>query len=137
EIERALMSGSADMCSVWEPYATMLEGRGARRVLRYSELSEHVCCAAAAGNHLGDRALSKLSKSYAAAMRAFRSDRDSCYAPYAALAGLESSTVRHVEAEYSYPAEMSGDSVANQLRAAGLRFPSPSSFGDALFHGSA
>ena len=135
EIERALMSGSADVCSIWEPYATMLEARGARRVLRYSQFSEHVCCAAAAGNHLGDRALSKLSKSYAAAMRAFRDDGDSCYAPYAALTGLESSTVRRVKAEYSYPAEMSGDSVANQLRAAGLSLPSPSSFGDALFHG--
>jgi predicted transcriptional regulator len=137
EIEQALMSGSADVCSIWEPYATMLEARGARRILRYSQLPEHVCCAAAAGNHLGDRALSKLSKSYAAAMRTFRSDRDSCYAPYAALTGLESSTVRRVEAEYSYPAEMSGDSVANQLRAAGLSLPSPSSFGDALFHSSA
>lgn len=136
EIERALLSGSADVGSIWEPYATMLEARGAKRILRYSELSEHVCCAAAAGNHLGDRLLSKLSKSYAAAMGAFRSDRESCYPAYAALTGLESSAVRRVEAEYSYQAEFSSSSVAVQLKAAGLSFPSPSSFGDALFHDS-
>ena len=137
EIERTLLSGSADVCSIWEPYATMLEARGARRVLRYSELPEHVCCAAAAGNHLGDRLLSKLSRRYSAAMSAFRSDRESCYAAYAALSGLESSTVRRVEGEYSYPVEMSSGSVAAQLRAAGLSFPSPSSFADALFRDSA
>jgi len=137
EIEAALMSGAADVCSIWEPYATMLESRGARRILRYSELSQHVCCAAAAGNHLGDRVLSKLSRSYAAAMDAFRRDRGSYTAAYAALSGLEASTVRHVEAEYSYPLELSVGSVVNQLRAAGLSMPSPSSFGDALFHDSA
>ena len=135
EIERALMSGSADMCSVWEPYATILERRGARRVLRYSDLSEHVCCAAAAGNHLGDRLLSKISKRFAASMGALRSDRGSYTASYAALSGLDSSTVRRVEAEYSYPEELSSDSVVSQLHAAGLNFPSPSSFKDALFAG--
>jgi len=134
EIERALMSGSADMCSVWEPYATMLEARGARRVLRYSELSEHVCCAAAAGNHLGDRLLSKLARSYSTSMSAFRRDRDSYTAAYAALSGLNSSAVRRVEAEYSYPVELSSDSVIAQLRGAGLTLPSPTSIRDALLH---
>ncbi len=134
EIERALMSGSADVCSVWEPYASMLEARGAKRVLRYSELSEHVCCAAAAGNHLGDRVLSKLARSYAASMVAFKRDRGSYAAAYAALAGLEASAVRRVETEYSYPAELSSDSVIDQLASAGLSVPSPSSFRDSLFH---
>jgi predicted transcriptional regulator len=137
EIERALMSGTADMCSVWEPYATMLEARGARRVLRYSELSEHVCCAAAAGNHLGDRMLSKLARSYSTAMGAFRKDRDSSTAAYAALSGLDSSTVRRVETEYSYPVELSSDSVIAQLRGAGLTLPSPTSIRDAFLHDSA
>jgi predicted transcriptional regulator len=132
EIERALMSGSVDMCSIWEPYATMLEARGARRIIRYSELSEHVCCAAAAGTHLGDRLLSKLSARYAASMEAFRRDREPYIAAYAALSGLDSSAVRRASAEYTYPVELSSGSVAHQLRAAGLSFPSPYSFGDAL-----
>jgi predicted transcriptional regulator len=134
EIERALMSGSADVCSVWEPYASMLEARGAKRVLRYSELSEHICCAAAAGNHLGDRTLSKLARSYASSMAAFKRDRGSYTSAYAALAGLESSTVRRVETEYSYPEELSSDSVISQLTSAGLSLPSPGSFRDSLFH---
>jgi predicted transcriptional regulator len=137
EIGRALLSGSADVCSIWEPYATILETRGANRIMRYSELSEHLCCAAAAGNHLGNRLLSKLSRSHAAAMRAFKGDRDSCYSAYAALSGLESSTIRRVESEYSYPVEISSSSVVKQLGVAGLRLPSPSSFGDSLFDDSA
>ena len=133
EIERALMSGAVDLCSVWEPYASMLEARGAKRVLRYSELSEHVCCAAAAGNHLGDGVLSKLARSYSSSMGAFRRDRGSYTAAYAALAGLDSSAVRRVETEYSYPVELSSDSVVSQLRSAGLSMPAPSSFRDSLF----
>jgi len=137
EIEGALFSGSADVCTIWEPYATMYEARGAKRILRYSDLSEHVCCAAAAGNHLGERVLSKLSTGYAAALEEFRRDRGSYSAAYAALSGLELSMVRRVEAEYSYPVELSSGSVVGQLQAAGLRVPSPSSFADALFHASA
>jgi predicted transcriptional regulator len=133
QIERAVMSGSADLCSVWEPYATMLEARGARRVVRYSELSEHVCCVAAAGSHLGDRLLSRLSKRYSESMWAFKRDRGAFTAAYAALSGLDSSTMRRVAGEYSYPAELSTRSVVRQLQAAGLSLPSPSSFTDALF----
>lgn len=132
EIERALMSGAADVCSIWEPYATMLESRGAKRVMRYSDLPDHVCCATAAGTHLGERLLSKLSRRHGAAMEALRRDRGSYAAPYAALSGLDASTMRRVEGEYSYPAQLSGDSVIGQLRAAGLSIPSPSSFKDAL-----
>ena len=70
-------------------------------------------------------------------MGAFRATGIHAMPAYAALSGLESSTFRRVEAEYSYQVEMSSSSVASQLRAAGLSFPSPSSFGDALFHDSA
>lgn len=133
EIESALFSGSADVCAIWEPYASMYEARGARRITRYSDLSEHVCCAAAAGNHLGDRVLSKLSRCYSAAMDEFKRGRGSFSSAYAALSGLESSALRRVESEYSYPVELSTRSVVSQLQAAGLRLPSPSSFGGALY----
>ena len=137
EIESALFSGSADVCAVWEPYASMYESKGARRIMRYSDLSEHVCCAAAAGNHLGDRVLSNLSRCYSAAMDEFKRGRGSFSSAYAALSGLESSTLRRVESEYSYPVELSTHSVISQLQAAGLRLPSPSSFVDALYSPSA
>jgi predicted transcriptional regulator len=137
DIERALFSGAADVCAIWEPYASVCEARGARRIMRYSELSEHICCAAAAGNHLGDRVLSKLSRCYSAAMDEFKKDRGSYLSAYAALSGLDSSTLRRVESEYSYPGELSTGSVVTQLQTAGLRLPSPSSFGDALYRDSA
>jgi hypothetical protein len=70
-------------------------------------------------------------------MGAFRKDRDSCTTAYAALSGLDSSTVRRVETEYSYPVELSSDSVIAQLRGAGLTLPSPTSIRDALLHDSA
>ena len=80
------------------------------------------------------RDLFRIAWGLAAATEAVRRDRGSYTSAYAALSGLETSTIRHVEAEYSYPAELSSRSVANQLRAAGLSLPSPSSFGDALYY---
>ncbi len=133
EMSMSLMDGSSDVCSIWEPYATMLEAKGAKRLLRYSDISDHVCCAVAAGNHLERALVSKLSNRCASSMAALRGDADSFTAAYSALAGLESSTLRRVSREYSYPAELSGDSVARQLEAAGLNLPSPSSFRDAMF----
>lgn len=133
EMERMVMSGSADMCCIWEPYATILETRGAKRLVRYSDISEHVCCAIAAGNHLGEALLLKFSKHYAASMEQFKRDPASYTMSYAALSGLDSSLVRRVSAEYSYPTELSADSVAEQLARAGISLPSPFSFRDALF----
>lgn len=133
EMETMVMSGSADMCCTWEPYATILETRGARRLVRYSEMSQHVCCAVAAGSHLGEALLSKLSRHYAASMERFRREPESYTMAYAALSGLDSSLLRRVSAEYSYPAELSADSVARQLEGAGINLPSPSSFKDTLF----
>ncbi|MDA4118454.1 MAG: hypothetical protein OK455_08945 [Thaumarchaeota archaeon] len=133
EISRMLISGRAHVCSIWEPYATLLEARGAKRVLRYSDISDHVCCAVAAGNHLGRALLSRFSKRYSATLEEFRRDKDAYTASYAALTGLESSTVRRVSKEYSYPAELSADSVVKQLQAAGMTLPAPTSFKDSMF----
>ncbi len=133
EMEAMVMSGSADICCIWEPYATILEARGARRLVRYSEISEHVCCAIAVGNHLGEALLSKFSKHYAASMERFKRDPESYFMSYAALSGLDSSLVRRVSAEYSYPVELSTDSIVRQFEGAGISLPSPSSFRNALY----
>jgi predicted transcriptional regulator len=133
EMEQALMSGSVDLCSIWEPYATMLEARGAKRIIRYSELSDHICCVAAAGDHLGDGLLPRLSKRYSEAMSAFKRDKGASAPAYAALSGLDASTIRSVAAEYSYPTEISSGSAVRQLQEAGLLLPSPSSFAEALY----
>lgn len=128
EIGRALMSGSADVCSIWEPYATILESRGARRLVRYSELGDHVCCAAAAGNHVGEAALAALSRSLGASLEAARTGGDSYRSAYAAMAGLEAAVLRKVEHEYTYPEEISPSKVSAQLRAAGMSVPAPEAF---------
>jgi predicted transcriptional regulator len=133
EISRRLISGYADVCSIWEPYATMLEAKGAKRVLRYSDISDHVCCAVAAGNHLGHTLLSRFSKNYSESLDVFRRDREASTTAYAVLAGLDSSTVRRVSKEYTYPLDLSSDSVVNQLDAAGMAVPAPSSFKESIF----
>ncbi|HUH99652.1 MAG TPA: MarR family transcriptional regulator [Nitrososphaerales archaeon] len=133
EIELSLLSGKADVCSIWEPYATMLESKGARRVVRYSDLGDDVCCVAAAGTHLGDELIARISSSYTASLEALRRSPSSYTDAYAALSGIESSTLRRVEREYTYPEQLSGDSVVSQLQATGVKVPSPPSFKDVLF----
>lgn len=136
QIESALMSGSADLCSIWEPYATILESRGARRLVRYSELGDHVCCAAAVGNHVEERELAALSECYPDSLDAVRTGRDSYRSAYAALAGLDASMLRRVEHEYTYPHELSPSKVSGQLRAAGMSFPAPEAFAAAVSRGA-
>ena len=135
-MEAALMSGGVDLCSIWEPYATILEAKGARRLVRYSELGEHVCCAAAAGNHLGEKAIAALSRAYAASLEAVRRGAGAYVPAYAALSGLDASVLRRVEGEYTYPVGISPRKVADQLRAAGMLVPAPESFAASLSRGA-
>ena len=132
EIGEELMSGSADLCSIWEPYATLLEARGARRLLRYSDISDHVCCALAAGNHLGEPFVARLAKRHTAALEELRRDREGPISSYSSLAGLESALVRKVTREYTYPSGLSPRALVAQLEDAGVTTPSPSSFQDAI-----
>ena len=131
----ALLSGSADICRIWEPSPRCWRLRVRTGQLRYSELSERVCCAAAVGDHLGDRQVSKVARRYRASMDEFVRGRarDIYLGAYAALTGLDPSTLRHVEGEYSYPVELSKSSVVHQLEASGMTLPSPGSFGGAMF----
>ena len=133
QIASALMSGTADVCTIWEPYATLLEARGAKRVIRYSDMPDHICCVAAVGNHLGERLLARLSRTYSASMTAFKRDKESSVSAYAALSGLDPATLRRSAAEYSYEVELSSDAAEGQMRGAGLVVPSPSSFKEALY----
>lgn len=132
QMQRMLAAGSADAVCIWEPYATILESQGAKRVVRYSDLTDHVCCALAAGNHLSERLVSIVSRRFELSMGQFRGDPDAHLQAYAALSGLETSLLRSVSREYSYPGGFSSKVVERQLEAAGIVLPSPSSFKDAL-----
>jgi predicted transcriptional regulator len=133
QMHRMLTSGSTDLVCLWEPYASIIESQGARRVIRYSELTEHICCALAAGNHLSERLLSKVSKQYQLSMDLFRRDRDAYLSSYGVLSGLEAALLRRVCREYSYPGDFSPSVVERQFDRAGMVLPSLSSFKDALF----
>lgn len=132
QMQRMLASGSADAGCIWEPYATILEARGAHRMIRYSELTEHICCALAAGNHLSEELLSKVSEQYVLSMDLFRRDPDAYMSAYGALSGLNASLLRRVSREYSYSGDLSLSVMKRQLESAGIVLPSPSSFADAV-----
>jgi hypothetical protein len=87
----------------------------------------------AAGNHLSERLLSRVSRQYQLSMDLFKRDRDACLSSYAALSGLEASLLRRVCPEYSYPRGFSPSVVERQFDRAGMVLPSLSSFKDALF----
>jgi len=133
QMQEMLSSGAADVGCLWEPYATILEAQGARRVIRYSEMGEHVCCALAAGSHLDEGLLSRIVKTYRLSMLSFASDPEPHLPGYSALCGLEASALRRVSGEYSYPVDFSGGVVERQFERAGVVLPSPSSFKEALF----
>ena len=133
QMQEMLSSGNAGVGCLWEPYATILEAQGAHRVIRYSEMGEHVCCALAAGSHLEDRLLSRIANLYGLSIGSFTRDPGAHLQAYGALSGLEASLLRRVAGEYSYPADFSGSVVERQFERAGLVLPTPSSFSEALF----
>jgi len=133
QMRRMIESGSVGVGCLWEPYATILEARGAKRLLRYSELGENVCCALAAGNHISEDLMEKVVRQYAASVDLFRRDPEEYLPGYGVLSGLESSMLRRVRGEYSYPADFTGSVVEHQFERAGVVLPSPSSFREALF----
>jgi predicted transcriptional regulator len=132
QMQRMLASGSVDVGCIWEPYATILEAQGAHRVIRYSELTEHVCCALAAGNHLNEKLVSEISKQYELSMDLFRRDPEEHLSAYGALSGLDTSLLRRVSREYSYPGRFTPGVVERQFESAGMVLPSSSTFEDSL-----
>ena len=133
QMQRMIASGAVGVGCIWEPYATMLEAGGARRLIRYSDMGDHVCCALAAGCHLSDGVLAKVVRQYRTSMDLFNREPEAYLPGYGVLSGLESSLLRRVRGEYAYPADFSGGVVEHQFERAGLTMPSPSSFRDALF----
>ena len=132
QMQQMLATGLADVGCIWEPYATILESQGARRIVRYTDLADHVCCALAASNRLSEKTLTMVSRRYEDSMNSFRRDPDAHLSAYAALSGLEASLLRRVSKEYSYPEDFGSRVVERQLERAGLVLPSIASFRGAL-----
>lgn len=133
EISKMITSKRADAACIWEPYATMLERQGFKRLVRYTDLGEHICCVMAVGNHLqGYRSLNRLAEAYTKSMEEFTRNPDLYLSPYSILVGYDSALLTHVAHEYTYPGELDLRMVTEQLDRAGVRVPSPASIEDAL-----
>jgi hypothetical protein len=66
-------------------------------------------------------------------MDLYRRDPEANLPAYSVLSGLQTSLLRRVFGEYSYPGDFSPGMVESQFEKARMTLPSPSSFKDALY----
>jgi predicted transcriptional regulator len=114
----ALESGGIEMLSIWEPYSSILEARGHRRLARFSDfMGAFPCCVLAL--KLADEGLEGL---VADALAEALSKRD--YADRATelggLIGVEPEVVRRCLAEYEFHPRFEVGAVKCYLKAVGL-----------------
>ncbi|MHB8566066.1 MAG: DUF7343 domain-containing protein [Nitrososphaerales archaeon] len=135
EIMKDAASRSVDAACIWEPYATILLAKKKgdfSRVIRYSDMGEHLCCALAAGNHLNGSFLDKVRRIFLESLEEYNVSRDSFTPPYATLTGFDQKTLDLVSREYSYPMELDSNLISHQFERAGLTVPAPFSVKDAV-----
>ncbi|MHB8568140.1 MAG: DUF7343 domain-containing protein [Nitrososphaerales archaeon] len=135
EIIRELFSRRVDVASIWEPYATMImskNGEKFARIARYAEMSEHICCALAAGNHIEERLVRRIAKSFIESVNIFETTPEQAFAAYSALTGFDQGMLRKVSQEYNHPLELDTKLIADQFQRAGITVPLPSTVQDAI-----
>jgi len=135
QIMKDAISGSADAACLWEPYVTILlrKGKGEFvRLMRYSDMGEHLCCALAAGNHLDSSSLVKIRRIFVESLEQYDENRDSFSAPFASLIGIERNLLEEVSNEYSYSVGLDSRLISHQFERAGLSLPAPLSVKDAI-----
>lgn len=118
QMVRALEEGKVQMLSIWEPYASILEARGHKRVVKFSDyLGSYPCCTLALkpmnedlNEVVVDRLVEALSK---------RSYEDQV-AKLSSLINVEPSIVRKSISEYTFHPAFEVDDVNRYLKAVGL-----------------
>jgi len=130
----AAISGNVDAACIWEPYSTILlkEHRNFKRLLRYDDTGEHICCALAAGNHLSLNTLRRVAKVYGESMDEYRKSPERFFAPYSTFMRFDEKLMRTVAKEYTYPAELDHHKLTKQFEQVGIKIPLPSSVKDAV-----
>lgn len=126
DIMKGITSRRFDAACVWEPYATMLAAkRGLSRIVSYSEIEDHVCCTLSAGNHLGDRAVSKITERFVNSIQEYSRAPDHYLEQYSQLTGFDLGIMRRVSHEYNYSSELDPHLIARQFQHAGIQTPNP------------
>ncbi len=132
QMKYMITAGRVDAACIWEPYATVLEKQGFTRIIRYKELSEHICCVLAAGNHLKRTLTRKIVRIYKQSLHEFSKDPLHDLPVYGAITGLDAGLLKEVASEYTHPFELDAKLVSEQLELAGMQIPSPWSVRDAF-----
>ena len=99
EIMEDMLSGSVNAACLWEPYATvLLEKKKTEfsRLMRYSDMGEHLCCTLAAGKHLGGPLLDKVRRIFLESIGQYVRGRNTFTAPYARLTGFDQKVLGQV-----------------------------------------
>lgn len=126
-IIRGLAAKRFDAACIWEPYATLFARKhGLSKIISYSEIGEHVCCALSAGNHLDDHIMRKVASKFIDSAIEFKRTPDSFLPQYSALTGFTENILSAVSDEYTYPLELDPGLVSKQFERAGIRTPDPS-----------
>lgn len=135
EIIADVVSRKVDAVCMWEPYATILLAKKRddfSRLIRYTDIGEHLCCGLAAGNHLDDYILERVRKIFLESLEQYTFNPGISTAPYAALTGFNQKLLDQVRGEYSYPMELNANMISHQLERAGLTVPTPLSVKEAI-----
>lgn len=133
EMVQSIIRSKVDAACIWEPYATILERGGSKRLIRYSEIQDHLCCVLSAGGGVDDAIKRKISKLLKKSIEIFNGNRENYVLAYSALVGLDSNLLSRVIDEYSYPEELDSLMLYKQLEHAGITVPSISSLKEAIY----
>ena len=97
DIVNGIVSNRFDAACIWEPYATLLaKKRGFSRIVNYSDIEEHICCALSANNQLDDRSISKIKKKFTESIQEFSKYPDRYIDQYSRVVGFDENTIRQV-----------------------------------------
>lgn len=89
DICEALNRGLVEAASIWEPYATMLEEHGFKRLIDYlTDLDEPICCVLSVRSSLSEDLKLKVLKCYLNSHIDFKASKDQYLTGYASLLDL-------------------------------------------------
>lgn len=132
EIVDSMLKKRVDAACVWEPYATYLESHGFRRIARYSEIDDHICCILSARSDLPTEKLGMLKEGLVESIEFFLKEPWRYTEPYSLITGYPVKYVVSSLKEYSYPTYLNPSNIVKQFEMAGLSIPDPRTFNEAF-----
>jgi predicted transcriptional regulator len=132
KIVQSMLTGKVDAACIWEPYATYLVSHGFKRLARYSEINDHVCCVISARSDMQEDRFGMLERSVTRSLELFMEEPKRYLEPYSALTGYSTKSLLTSLGEYSYQSHLDVSGIVKQFENAGLFIPDPRTFKEAF-----